>query len=341
MSATLFVAQELGFWGNPKTLTFAQTVKNHPQRTGGALILMLREFFLLHGRCGVLPPNFGHLDIALGLGWEGRPAVLISAFERAGALQRKKGRWIYPGWRDTPTGYWEEQKEKERIRKASERELRQAWKESFPSEDWPGVSVAKKRLTSEDNPRPVLGLSADKTRTEGDQASKEASAPAGAPPSGPPSGGVVSSALRLAWTEANYPLGLVDPPEVERLLGALTEGEWLHFKHAVSSTYRKKNPAFVKPVEVVLKAKLYRLVKLPKPVTPKAPPSEAPATRAEPTPEAIELEKERDKQIDFFKQLNAIRERLKAQGLKGMELEGKALEELDRLQGPPRLEVVR
>lgn len=345
MSATLFVAAEVGFWNNPKTLTFARTVR---KPDAGSMILRLREFFLLHGQGGVLPRNFDAEDIATGVGWNGKPHIVVNALVRIGVLQRRRGRWIYPGWADTVTGFWEEKKLKDRSRKERERELKADWKDAFPGDPWPGVEEAERRLSGADGPGSVRGPSADEDRTNPDKASNQGPAGAGRQaPSAPERGG----AARWGWMLENHPRP-EDPAACTRILGGLTEAEWELVKFAVPHLARihgwntpsriKKCPnsrAFLER-SVWLQARKAYLKSLEPEAAEKAPDPEAVRKHEA---QSRELEEANERRVAEMKMFSEVKKLMTAKGLTGQELLDAIDAEMERRRASaaPRLEVVR
>lgn len=251
MARTTYVALELGFWDDPIHLSFARAIGE--PRTGVHYIARLREFVLAHGKRGHLPARYDGDALTAGLGYQGKTRRFIEAMKRARLLVFRRGRgFSYVDWSQTITGQYELEREADAARKRKERAAGTA--------DRGGASDSSE-TPSKDVPRTSGGR-----LTENETSIVSKTTPGvGDPPAGPPPQGGDEGAMRLAWTEENYPLGLRDPALCRGLLAELTHDDWENFRHAVLYEYSKRKTRFVKPAEVVISKHLYRYVKRQKP----------------------------------------------------------------------------
>jgi len=284
MGARVFVAAEVGFWHDPKVVTFAAQVGNP---YGGAMILRLREFVLTAGRRGVLPKRYSAHDLAGAVGWTGKPAKLIKALGPGGAgvLLRRRGCFTYVDWPSTLTGWWENHKEADRRRKEEERDAARA------------ARAAQRAGSAGDGPGTVRGQGVDSPRKIRDQAINQG------PPGAPPEGGSGGADARWEWFAEQHPR-LENPSVCRRYLAALSDAEWAHLQYALPiqarSSYWRKNPRYVPTADKYLREQKWLNVKLPKPK-----PAEAATPKVEDADELArrdqqEREERRRSQNDFL-----------------------------------------
>jgi len=327
-----YVCLEVGFWRNPKHLTFARVLKNP---LAPALIARLREFILTDGEQGVLAAKYSADDIAAAVEWTGPPRLLARALQTAGVLTRWRGRFRYPDWGRTPTGYWER-------KKAADRERNRLNRERGKGDGVRGASA--------DGPRTVHGQSADGSRTKRDQASKRprtdrrTGRAEGASPGAPRGGGVgIADALGKAEADElvrffleNYPK-LRKPQICEKLIRALSKPEADQLRYGLGvhlPPYRalvnKPRWRFVPFADTYLKESTFWEHRRPVETASK-PVSKRQAEKLRVEEEKIaaaQLRREDEERAKFARQ-GEIRKRLKAEGLKGDDLESAVLREIE------------
>lgn len=316
-----FVAMEIGLPRHASTLFIARALGD--RRAALGLILELREIVLNHGdRRGLIP--FTPDELAAMLEWKGSGKKLLTILTGARVVKAKRRILFYADWAKSTTGYYQQRRETDRERKEVERRELQAARHARDMEEVEKLSV--------DSPRTGRGLSTDRPRDNSSKKERKGANGAEKHPPTPPSGGGKEAAARLEWFEDKYPKGLVNREKALVLLGEFSEADWEHLKFAVSTYYLKKPPRFIPGPDVLLKTRQFREIKLPK--SSQNGVQKKKAAKRAPSPEELARQSEiaaREEAIRVaFTKREEIKARLRAEGLRGQELEERIDNELAR-----------
>jgi hypothetical protein len=324
-----FVAVEVGLRHDPKVLGLAKRLRIHPQHAVG-IVATWREMVLTRGTGIGVVRGYSRSELAAFVDWPGEPGRVIDALKGAGMLVMRRQAFVHPSWSETTTGSYAHHKSGERERKATERALRREWEAMHPAEPWPGLERARELIgQSADSPRTEGGPSASGSRTNGHKGSNGVRRT----PQGAPRGGASDGATRLAEFESAWPLGVPGTEKCRAYLAERTPEEWAHILYAVReqslSSRWKHTPWRVPPPLRWLNREEWKKTKWkPGQVKPDKKGS-SPPPEPKPTQEEVDALKSK------WERRAAIKESLRASGLRGADLESAIDSEMEKEQRAP------